>query len=130
MRLSLALCLAVFATHAQAQTMPCGPRAQVLDMLAQAEQTRRAVGHAGRAVMDTFASETRAHTARDRRYHLSCFLPEGAAVCLCWPIHPAPRIFTQRARASGGAAVSCLGHGPFGVFDRLANAHRAARRAG
>ncbi|NBB97114.1 MAG: hypothetical protein GVY34_02935 [Alphaproteobacteria bacterium] len=74
MRLSLALCLAVFASHAQAQTMPCAPRGQVLDMLAQAEQTRRAVGHAGRAVMETFASDTGAWT-------ITISLPDGR-MCL------------------------------------------------
>jgi hypothetical protein len=57
MRLFLVLCLALFTTSLQAQTMPCAPRAHVLDMLAKAEQTRRAVGHAGQAVMETFASD-------------------------------------------------------------------------
>lgn len=74
MRLSLVLCLAVFASQAQAQTMPCAPRAQVLDMLAQAEQTRRAVGHAGQAVMETFASDAGAWT-------ITISLPDGR-MCL------------------------------------------------
>jgi len=74
MRLSLALCLAVFASQAQAQTMPCAPRAQVLDMLAQAEQTRRAVGHAGQALMETFASDAGAWT-------ITISLPDGR-MCL------------------------------------------------
>ena len=74
MRLSLALCLAVFASAAQAQTMPCGSRAQVLDMLAQAEQTRRAVGHAGQAVMETFASDVGA-------WSITISLPDGR-MCL------------------------------------------------
>ncbi|CUX80951.1 MAG: hypothetical protein HLUCCA05_06950 [Roseibaca calidilacus] len=74
MRLCLALCLAAFATNTQAQTMPCAPRAQVLDMLAQAEQTRRALGHAGQAVMETFASDTGAWT-------ITISLPDGR-MCL------------------------------------------------
>lgn len=74
MRLSLALCLAVFASAAHAQTLPCAPRAQVLDMLAQAEQTRRAVGHAEQAVMETFASDAGAWT-------ITISLPDGR-MCL------------------------------------------------
>ena len=74
MRLSLALCLAVCASHAQAQTMPCAPRAQVLDMLSQAEQTRRAIGHAGQAGMETYASDTGTWT-------ITISLPDGR-MCL------------------------------------------------
>ncbi|SUZ30691.1 hypothetical protein ROE7235_00417 [Roseibaca ekhonensis] len=75
MRQLIALCLAVSATGAQAQTMPCASRAQVLDMLSQAEQTRRAVGHAGQAVMETFANaETGAWT-------ITVSLPDGR-MCL------------------------------------------------
>ena len=74
MRLSLAFCLTVFASHAQAQTMPCAPRTQVLDMLAQAEQTRRAIGLAGQAIMETYASDAGAWT-------ITISLPDGR-MCL------------------------------------------------
>ena len=74
MRLFLALCLALFATSPQAQTMPCAPRAKLLDMLAKAEQTRRAVGQAGQAIMETFASEAGA-------WSITISLPDGR-MCL------------------------------------------------
>ena len=74
MRLFLALCFAVCASTAQPQTMPCAARAKVLDMLAKAEQTRRAVGHAGQAIMETFASEAGAWT-------ITVSLPDGR-MCL------------------------------------------------
>lgn len=75
MRLSLALSLAVFAYPAQAQTMPCAPRAAVLDMLKASEQTRRAIGLAGQAVMETFANgQTGAWT-------ITVSLPDGR-MCL------------------------------------------------
>lgn len=74
MRLSFALSLAVLASPVQAQTMPCAPRAQVLDMLAQAEQTRRATGLAGQVLMETYASDAGAWT-------ITISLPDGR-VCL------------------------------------------------
>lgn len=76
MRLTFALCLAMFASNVQAQTMPCAPRAKVLDMMAQAEQTRRAVGQAGQAVMETFANgDTGAWT-------ITISLPDGRTCLL------------------------------------------------
>lgn len=74
MRLFLVLFFALFATSPQAQTMPCAPRAKVLDMLAEAAQTRRAVGHAGQAIMETFASDKGVWT-------ITISLPDGR-MCL------------------------------------------------
>lgn len=51
--LILALCLAPLS--ASAQNLQCAPRDAVLSMLAKQDQTRRAVGLAGRAVMELFA---------------------------------------------------------------------------
>jgi len=75
MRYLFAFCLVVFAAHAQAQTMPCAPRAKVLDMLAQSEQTRRATGLAGQAVMETFAN------AKTGAWTITVSLPDGR-MCL------------------------------------------------
>lgn len=75
MRQLIAFCLAACATAAQAQPMPCAPRAQVLDMLSQSEQTRRAVGHTGQAVMETFAN------AKTGAWTITVSLPDGR-MCL------------------------------------------------
>ncbi len=71
----LAAALAVAAPPASAQGLQCGPRALVLERIAATEQTRRAIGLAGQAVMETFA-------ARDgTRWTITVTLPDGR-MCL------------------------------------------------
>ncbi|MBR3370262.1 MAG: hypothetical protein IKG52_06490 [Rhodobacteraceae bacterium] len=55
----------------QAQTMACGPRADVLAQLADKAQSRRAIGLAGRAVMELFAAPDSAE------WTLTLTLPDG-----------------------------------------------------
>jgi hypothetical protein len=74
MRHILAVCLFLLAAPVQAQTIPCAARAKVLDMLAQAEQTRRAMGQSGQTVMETFAAKSGAWT-------ITISLPDGR-MCL------------------------------------------------
>ncbi|TVP72366.1 MAG: hypothetical protein EA339_07055 [Rhodobacteraceae bacterium] len=72
--------LAAFApAPALSQSLQCAPRAQVLDMLAKQEQTRRALGQAGVAMMELFAEDDSQHwtltvTFRDGR---TCLLARG-----------------------------------------------------
>ncbi len=90
---ALCLTLALFlATPAAAQSLPCGPRAQVLDRLAQLHQTRRAMGQAGHAVMELFAAPetetwTLTVTLRDGRM---CLLAQGTGFSLRDEVYPAP----------------------------------------
>jgi hypothetical protein len=64
-----------------AQTMECGPRDMVLNMLAAQDQARRAIGLAGRVVMEVFADAESAEwtitvTLADGRM---CVLATGTA---------------------------------------------------
>lgn len=72
----LTLCLTVLLICAKvppagAQSLHCAPRAQVLDTLSQLEQSRRAMGQAGQAVMELFAHATTA------RWTLTATFPDG-----------------------------------------------------
>lgn len=75
MRCIIVLCLSFLATGTPAQAMPCAPRAKVLDMLAQGEQTRRATGFAGQAMMETFAN------TKTGAWTITISLPDGR-MCL------------------------------------------------
>lgn len=87
------LCLAVLlASPASAQSLQCASRAQVLDMLSKQEQTRRAMGQAGPAVMELFAAEdsqrwTLTVTLRDGRM---CLLAHGTGYEARFEVFPAP----------------------------------------
>lgn len=52
----LAFALALLAVPTHAQELSCGARADGLKLLAGAAQSRRAIGLAGRAVMELFAA--------------------------------------------------------------------------
>ena len=89
--LSLA-CLLAAPAPATAQTLPCAPRAQVLDRLAQQDQTRRAMGQAGVAVMELFAAPetenwTLTVTLRDGRM---CLLAQGTGFSQPDGVFPVP----------------------------------------
>lgn len=90
---ALSLCLALLlASTAAAQSPQCAPRAQVLDMLSQQEQTRRAMGQAGPAVMELFAAEdsqrwTLTVTLRDGRM---CLIAHGTGYTARDESFPAP----------------------------------------
>lgn len=76
----LVVALAAFApAPALSQSLQCAPRAQVLDMLARQEQSRRALGRAGTAMMELFAHDDSQHwtltvTLQDGR---TCLLARG-----------------------------------------------------
>jgi len=72
---ALALILATCAPPLTAQTLQCGSRDTVLDMLTAQEQTRRAIGLAGRAVMEVFADVDGA------RWTITVTMPDGR-MCL------------------------------------------------
>lgn len=77
----LAFALALLAVPAHAQGLSCGARADVLELLSDAVQSRRAIGLAGRAVMELFAATgstdwTIAVTLPDGRM---CVLAQGTA---------------------------------------------------
>lgn len=102
MRLYLAMC----AGAAQAQTMPCVPRAKVLKMLAQAEQTRRAVGHAGRAVMETIASDAGAWTiAISQPDGRMCLLANGKTMPRGMSFYQHPAARSERFSLHGGRGL-------------------------
>jgi hypothetical protein len=70
-----------FALPLSAQNMPCGPRDAVVQMLAAQDQTRRAIGLSGRAIMEVFAASDGARwtitvTMADGRM---CLLANGVA---------------------------------------------------
>lgn len=74
-----AACLSLSSLPASAQGLHCAPRAQVLDLLSRQDQTRRAMGQAGPAVMELFAAQDSQHwtltvTLRDGRM---CRLAHG-----------------------------------------------------
>jgi len=72
---ALALILATCAPPLSAQTLQCGARDTVLDMLTAQDQTRRAIGLAGRAVMEVFAAKDSA------RWTITLTMPDGR-MCL------------------------------------------------
>lgn len=77
----VALSIALLAAPVQAQGLSCAPRAEVLKLLADAAQSRRAIGLAGRAVMEMFAATdstdwTVTVTLPDGRM---CLLAQGTA---------------------------------------------------
>lgn len=72
---AFALSLAMCAPPLSAQTPQCGPRDAVLDMLTAQDQTRRAIGLAGRAVMEVFAAKDGA------RWTITVTMPDGR-MCL------------------------------------------------
>ncbi|ATX66734.1 hypothetical protein [Roseinatronobacter bogoriensis] len=79
--LSFALFLFAGTQPAFAKAMQCGPRDMVLNMLAAQDQTRRAIGLAGRMVMEVFAAADSADwtitvTLADGRM---CMLATGTA---------------------------------------------------
>lgn len=90
---ALCLCLALFlAAPAAAQSQPCAPRAQILDMLSKQDQTRRAMGQAGPAVMELFANKdserwTLTVTLRDGRM---CLIAHGTGFAARDERFPAP----------------------------------------
>lgn len=85
------LCLLAPASL-QAQGLPCAPRAQVLEHISRAEQTRRAMGQAGPAIMELFAAQDTEHwtltvTLRDGRM---CLLAQGTSFSLQDGTFPIP----------------------------------------
>ncbi|WP_296478170.1 hypothetical protein [Roseinatronobacter sp.] len=84
MRCITCITILVFLAASQplaAQTNQCGPRDMVLNMLAAQDQARRAIGLAGRVVMEVFAAPESAHwtitvTLADGRM---CVLATGIA---------------------------------------------------
>ncbi|MGY6705277.1 hypothetical protein [Roseinatronobacter sp.] len=77
----LAIAVSLLAAPVQAQGLSCAPRADVLRLLADAAQSRRAIGLAGRAVMEMFAATegtdwTITVTLPDGRM---CLLAQGTA---------------------------------------------------
>ncbi len=75
-RLFLVCVMLLFPAPALAQNMQCAPRDAVLSMLAKQEQTRRAMGLAGRAVMELFAH------ADGSLWTLTITLPDGRTCLL------------------------------------------------
>ncbi len=73
--LALAACLAATTLPATAQTLQCGPRERVLERIAAQDQTRRAIGLAGQAVMELYADAEGAH------WLITVTLPDGR-MCL------------------------------------------------
>ncbi|MFU8898030.1 MAG: hypothetical protein ACNA7L_03970 [Roseinatronobacter sp.] len=67
--------VASFGAPLSAQPLQCGPRAAVLDMLAAQDQSRRAIGLAGRAVMELFAAPD------GGRWTITLTMPDGP-MCL------------------------------------------------
>lgn len=74
-RLFLTLVVLFVPFSATAQQMQCAPRDAVLSMLAKQDQTRRAIGLAGRTVMELFAH------ADGSLWTLTITLPDGR-MCL------------------------------------------------
>jgi hypothetical protein len=72
--IALAVSLAT-AVPLSAQPLQCGPRAAVLDMLAAQDQSRRAIGLSGRAVMELFAAPD------GGRWTITLTMPDGP-MCL------------------------------------------------
>lgn len=64
-----------FSSPLFAQSMQCGARDSVLKMLVAQDQTRRAIGLAGRAVMEIFAAPD------GTRWTITVTLPDGR-MCL------------------------------------------------
>lgn len=90
---AVCLCLTLLlAAPAAAQNLHCAPRAQVLDMLSKQEQTRRAMGQAGPAMMEMFAAKasqrwTLTVTFRDGRM---CLIAHGTGFEAQNAVFPAP----------------------------------------
>ncbi len=73
--LALATSLSLMAAPVAAQNLQCGPRERVLEMIAAQDLTRRAIGLAGQAVMETFAAPD------GTRWTITVTLPDGR-MCL------------------------------------------------
>lgn len=72
---AIAACLLLTTYPATAQGLQCGPRERVLEQLSAQEQTRRAMGRAGQAMMELFAE------AEGERWVITVTLPDGR-MCL------------------------------------------------
>ncbi|MDD7970293.1 hypothetical protein [Roseinatronobacter alkalisoli] len=88
---ALALAASGFVAPLHAQGMACAPRADMLNMLADKTQTRRAIGLSGRAVMEMFAATdstdwTVTVTLPDGRM---CLLAQGTAFDAGYEMFPA-----------------------------------------
>lgn len=73
--LALVTSFVLIAFPGAAQNLQCGPRERVLTMIAAQDQTRRAIGLAGQAVMETFAAPD------GTRWTITVTLPDGR-MCL------------------------------------------------
>ncbi len=73
--LILAACLALTSLPATAQGLQCGPRERVLDQLSAQDQTRRAMGRAGHAMMELYSQ------TEGGRWVITVTLPDGR-MCL------------------------------------------------
>lgn len=73
--LCLASCLALTSLPATAQGLQCGPRDGVLEQLSAQNQTRRAMGRAGQAMMELYAQ------TEGERWVITVSLPDGR-MCL------------------------------------------------
>lgn len=71
----VATALVALTLPLSAQTLQCAPRENVLSMLGKQTQTRKAMGLAGRAVMEVFADPA------SMRWTITVTLPDGR-MCL------------------------------------------------